>query len=1251
MITATRRTRRRRRIPLRVLGALALAMLFPAATRAGIVDSMWTRVYSGLGAQKMNEAYKVVLDSARSAVYVVGRGEGAGGAGLTHMLIVKYDLEGRLKWSRGIGLSYPDDDYGYTAAVDASGNVYVAGVVGYPDLRMQNMVITKFGPNGDTLWIYNTERSYPDFVTDMVIAPTGDLYAVGTMDSLTGNGHYTAYTVMRMDPTSGTVMWRKSYILDTLAFDSNRGHRHKPKRFVSPDFVEWDYSDWDNCATAIALSPDGDIVVTGFGRTQVGAHDGDLDWWTMKFGTDGTRRWQAQFSYPGTVDHDDDAAFDVAVGADGAIYCVGTVYYEDASDYSWDYGIVKYRGSDGTRLGYKRFDGPDRDDDAAFGVCLDDSTPQNVYVTGYLGYPAPLYDDIFTVKLGSTVINDATPPKWQGAFGGTGDDHGYEIYYKSGRVYVTGVYGSSPSDVAALAYTCTNPSGGINKDTLWTYRYHCPNTGDNVGASIFVGDTNKVFVAGSCGYTSVPPWSSIYLSRLVIAHPDVAVKSIVVPRDTVDSGTVQTPLVMVKNQGNLLPTFKTYLRIGASYLDSATADTLKPGDTVRLQFKNWAAAPMGKVFVRCSVAVSPDTNPANNVLRDSVFVAKLDAACMRIVAPTGSIDSGVGVVPQAWLRNLGNVRQTFNVRFAVGSVYADTEQATINAGDSTMQGFKSWTPTHRGDFATRCSTMLAGDLTDTNNQRVGTVTVRVRDVVCAAILAPGDTVDSGSSITPQVRLQNAGSEQQSFRAFFRAESGTDSTGYLDSVAVVLAAGRDTAVTFAASPPLLRLGQWQIVAYHNLPDQHPENDTLKRGFFVKPKFGIWPPGWVEVAPIPTGLSGKSVKAGGSVVAVPSTATVYATKGYKTAEFYSYDVRTDAWTVRTPVPPGLEGKLPYTGCDLASDGNNTIYMTKGNNSVGFWKYTIADSAWTQLENVPLGIYNKKVKAGTGLAYVIRNDSGFVYMLKGYKNEFFRYNVSKGSWETMRLAPVGINIKYDKGSFIVYDGSNYIYAHKAKYNELWRYDISRDTWTGPLTGMPLINNAGQRKKSKDGGSGTWYNGYIFALKGGNTTEFWRYDAAKDSWLQIDTMPSVGSTGRKKRVKDGADIFYFAHACWALKGNKTREFWRYGIPLTEYAPNPDREGVQAEQVANGDGRMAIYPNPLTGNGYLRYSLSQPALVTLKAYTADGRLAAVLLDGRSVSGSGSVSLNTGRLAAGIYVLRLDTGPTSPARSFKLVVR
>jgi hypothetical protein len=83
----------------------------------------------------------------------------------------------------------------------------------------------------------------------------------------------------------------------------------------------------------------------------------------------------------------------------------------------------------------------------------------------------------------------------------------------------------------------------------------------------------------------------------------------------------------------------------------------------------------------------------------------------------------------------------------------------------------------------------------------------------------------------------------------------------------------------------------------------------------------------------------------------------------------------------------------------------------------------------------------------------------------------------------------------------------------------------------------------------------------------------------------------------------------------------------------------------------MAIYPNPLTGNGYLRYSLSQPALVTLKAYTADGRLAAVLLDGRSVSGSGSVSLNTGRLAAGIYVLRLDTGPTSPARSFKLVVR
>ena len=204
-----------------------------------------------------------------------------------------------------------------------------------------------------------------------------------------------------------------------------------------------------------------------------------------------------------------------------------------------------------------------------------------------------------------------------------------------------------------------------------------------------------------------------------------------------------------------------------------------------------------------------------------------------------------------------------------------------------------------------------------------------------------------------------------------------------------------------------------------------------------------------------------------------------------------------------------------------------------------------------------------------------------------------------------------------------------------------------------MPLYGASGRKKKSKDGGSGAWFDGMIYALKGGNTQEFWRYTAATDSWREQDTMPQLGSSGRRKRVKDGGDIGYYAHAFWALKGNKTREFWRYGLPLgAEPEPQPPlREGVAGSFSTILNSSFEVVPNPMTGSGFLRYSLPTAADVSVRAYTADGRLVATLLSERMARGSGMVRLNTDRLAAGIYLLRLDTGPAAATRSFKLIVR
>jgi hypothetical protein len=65
---------------------------------------------------------------------------------------------------------------------------------------------------------------------------------------------------------------------------------------------------------------------------------------------------------------------------------------------------------------------------------------------------------------------------------------------------------------------------------------------------------------------------------------------------------------------------------------------------------------------------------------------------------------------------------------------------------------------------------------------------------------------------------------------------------------------------------------------------------------------------------------------------------------------------------------------------------------------------------------------------------------------------------------------------------------------------------------------------KMVKDGGAlvGRDIGGraYVYALKGNNTCEFYRYDVAGDFWLTMDTMPAFGFTAQKKKVKRGGSL-----------------------------------------------------------------------------------------------------------------------------------
>jgi hypothetical protein len=337
------------------------------------------------------------------------------------------------------------------------------------------------------------------------------------------------------------------------------------------------------------------------------------------------------------------------------------------------------------------------------------------------------------------------------------------------------------------------------------------------------------------------------------------------------------------------------------------------------------------------------------------------------------------------------------------------------------------------------------------------------------------------------------------------------------------------------------------------------------------------------------SGKAVKDGGWLTYNPGNGHIYAGKGFKTDNFYSYNPVVDTWSEHkqlAPIPAGREGKPPFKGAKgcygLTSAGGPCIYATKGNNTLGFHRYDIATDSWDKPEqprDVPLGLLNKKVKAGADIVYA----EGRVYLLKGNKCEFYRYNPADDSWYPLAPAPVGTKEKWDGGSWLAYDDvSRRIYAHKSKVHELWYYDLAVESWKpdaseSPLAGMPVSGLNGN-KKSKDGGAGVWCDGVIFALKGGNTQECFIYFPAGNVWEERDTIPKVGSFAKKKKVKAGADAVYCYGSIYALKGNKCGELWHYHPVDGDYGAGLACSGRPASSSARaGQGSGSFGETPLT--------------------------------------------------------------------------
>jgi hypothetical protein len=219
-----------------------------------------------------------------------------------------------------------------------------------------------------------------------------------------------------------------------------------------------------------------------------------------------------------------------------------------------------------------------------------------------------------------------------------------------------------------------------------------------------------------------------------------------------------------------------------------------------------------------------------------------------------------------------------------------------------------------------------------------------------------------------------------------------------------------------------------------------------------------------------------------------------------------------------------------------------------------------------------------------------------------------------------------------------------------------------------MPFISSSGRSKKSKDGGCGHLvFDGahmWLYALKGGNTQEFWKYFVTGDSWQELETLPAYGSTQKKKKVKAGADIVADDDGVlYATKGNKCNEMWRYQpTAYSLHLTAPPRDGILAQAApSNRQTAFSIAPNPMrAGFAVVRFSslAARHSPLAITIFDASGRLvrrSSLPGLGHDPNSPGAIRscpahipLDLRSMRAGVYIVRLNAGVYSATQ--KLVV-
>lgn len=718
------------------------------------------------------------------------------------------------------------------------------------------------------------------------------------------------------------------------------------------------------------------------------------------------------------------------------------------------------------------------------------------------------------------------------------------------------------------------------------------------------------------------------------------------------------PQIVIKSNGNYrIPAAPVIMTITNINGDTVCYETeyvnLFAYGTAIASFRNWNPEWYGEssiYYINVRTFFPYDQRPANDFISRTVYVRRpfRDVALVQINSPRDSVGTDYPLIPKVTIVNLGNIPiPGFEVITQIcypdtsNIVYSRSERVTsqLLPGRSTQLTFPSFQPNPNSFGKYPIISYIAIEDSNPDNNRMNSefeaVMAVTRDVRVPEIISPTTSLipiptGMNSAIKLAAKVSNAGNvDAVNLPVIFKVTRlGLAYANYDNQTIIDLPKRLTPGYISNVFQPVLWIpdtGTYVITVTTPFQgDQSPQNNTKSCTVTVyfRPDYG-----WkgLQVSPY-------SVSDGGALTYVPNKG-IFAFAGGKTTFFARYDITSKNWTPLAAAPRAVE-----KGAALCNDGNNTIYAVLGG-ARDFWAYNIENNQWTRLESVPAGPKNKKLSGGSGLAFVPKADSLFLFLVKaGGTYEFYPYYVQGQTWLSPRESvPKGYSDKKPSyGTSVATDGDNYIYVLKSACNELWVYNVANNIWQ-----MKRILSANNKAVKAGGALVHNQANKLYAFTGGNTTELWRYTITNDNWnntgYNIPTPPDD-----KKKINKGAALTCALGEIYAFKGNKSAAFLKLIPSPQEDQVNSSANTVETQMLIKTNigltpVKMTVRPNIIRNDvAIVQYQVNNLQPITINLYNIVGNL--VKSEQKQISTkTGLINLDVSDVPAGIYFLQFKT--------------